>query len=400
MNLIRFYLFLALISIGITSCTSTPKRDHTFIAIPDKVNTIAEKHLSVENIEYDKEQIIYSLTNIYSGRKHLPKGQHKDLINKIEKIKGPLTTKAFCHKIDSYFEQVSDNHLNAKFGGSTCVKSKVRRKSSVGKNYYKDDKIPWDVRLKKKSNKTALLISITSFYKRTSPVWDSFLDKVKQNLPKAELVIIDMRGNGGGDDSIGYELSTLLAGKELKTPYTDQWTSHNPASFQLWVNTFESWGRYHKKKSNKIPEYIKDLKAEFVTKLNRSLNGENFPFWGKESSKKETKPIDMNFEYAKSIKKPIYILIDAGCASSCESTTDFFEFNTLVKTIGERTAGYIHFGNNGEVFLKNSGIILQMAVSYNQYYDGRFIEKVGITPKIQVPPGKDAMSYAWVDFLN
>jgi len=83
-------------------------------------------------------------------------------------------------------------------------------------------------------------------------------------------------------------------------------------------------------------------------------------------------------------------LIDADCASSCESTTDAFENNTLVKTVGENTAGYVHFGNSGGVILKNSGIRLQVAISYNSYLDGRFIEKVGITPKIPVPAGSDA----------
>lgn len=93
-------------------------------------------------------------------------------------------------------------------------------------------------------------------------------------------------------------------------------------------------------------------------------------------------------------------MIDADCASSCESTTDFFEYNSLVKTVGENSAGYVHFGNNGNVILKNSGIVLQMAISYNSYKDGRFIEKKGITPKIQVPAGKDAMEFAWADYLK
>lgn len=110
--------------------------------------------------------------------------------------------------------------------------------------------------------------------------------------------------------------------------------------------------------------------------------------------------IKNNFDYNKSIKKPIYILIDAECASSCESTTDFFEYNTLVKTVGENTAGYVHFGNNGIVILINSGIMLQLAISYNNYVDGRFIEKTGITPKIKVPAGKNVLDFAWADFLN
>ena len=68
--------------------------------------------------------------------------------------------------------------------------------------------------------------------------------------------------------------------------------------------------------------------------------------------------------------------------------------------MGENTVGSIHFGNNGTVVLKNSGVFAYISISYNQYYDGRFIEKIGITPKIKVPSGQDAMSYAWKDFLK
>ena len=41
-----------------------------------------------------------------------------------------------------------------------------------------------------------------------------------------------------------------------------------------------------------------------------------------------------------------------------------------------------------------------MAISFNKYFDDRMIEKIGITPKIKVPSGKDAMDYAWNDFFK
>ena len=127
---------------------------------------------------------------------------------------------------------------------------------------------------------------------------------------------------------------------------------------------------------------------------NRALNGERPAF------NADVEPPSEDFVLKKSIQKPIYILIDSVCGSSCESTVDFFEYNPLVKTVGENTAGYIHFGNNGNVFLKNSGVNLQMAVSYNSYLDGRFIEKKGIVPKIAVPKGSNAMDFAWLDFIK
>ena len=44
--------------------------------------------------------------------------------------------------------------------------------------------------------------------------------------------------------------------------------------------------------------------------------------------------------------------------------------------------------------------MVRVSISFNRYYDGRFIEKIGIAPDIKVPPGEDAMFYAWEDFFK
>lgn len=388
-------VLLLLLVIHISACTLAPKRDYTFIEIPETINKDPDKILSEQEVEYDIAQTIYALNTAYSGKKFLPKGEFRTLIQNIEPLKAPYSAAELCEKIDSYMDAVSDNHLNAKFNNKPCFKSPNGRDGKVGKNFYfeKND-IPWKVRLSHKSKKNALLISITGFPKSTSPVWRGFIDTVKKQLPQADLVILDMRGNGGGDDSKGFELSALLAGTELKTPYAKQWNNPAPEAQQLFVNTFEYWARLDKEEGKLVPAYLLDLKKEFIQKRDRAVRGE------KARDRESDEPQGHDFVLEKSIKRPIYILIDADCASSCESTTDFFENNPLVKTVGENTAGYVHFGNNGNVFLKNSGIKLQMAISYNSYTDGRFIEKIGIKPKIPVSAGEDAMEYAWQDFFK
>jgi len=380
----------------VAGCVSAPKKDYRFIEIPSEINKNSQKTLSPKQISFDLEQAVYALENAYSGSVHLPKGEFAALIENIRSIRGPITAQSFCQKIDGYMDRVSDNHLAAKFNNASCSPSAHSEEGNVGSNFYKEkDGIPWATHLDKKRNKTALLISITGFPKSTSPVWNGFLDQVKKSLPKADFVVIDMRGNGGGDDSKGYELSTLLAGAPLKQPYSPQWNSFKPETYQLFVNTFEYWARQHKEKGEEVPPYIVRLKADYIEKRDQSLKGKRPSLGGDEEEM-----LGQDFDYEKSIKKPIYILIDAQCASSCESTTDYFEFNSLVQTVGENTAGYVHFGNNGSVFLKNSGVRLQMAISYSSYRDGRFIEKKGIAPKLRVPPGQDAMKYAWDDFLR
>lgn len=391
----RNYFLILLFGSLLISCSSTPKRDYTFIEIPETINKDPEKNLSRDEVRHDISQAVYALNTAYSGKKFLPPGQFDELVKDIGSIDAPMKTEELCEKIDRSMELVSDNHLNAKFNNKNCFKSLNPRTGKVGNNFYKEkNKIPWAVQLSKRNKKTALLISITGFPSSTNPVWNGFIESVKKELPKSNLVILDMRGNGGGDDSKGFALATLLAGAELKEPYAKQWNNPAPEAQQVFINSFEYWIRQAKAEGKEAPAYLTDLKKKYTEKRDQALKANS------STEKVENDFKGSDFSIAKSIKKPIYILIDANCASSCESTTDFFEYNALVKTVGENTAGYIHFGNNGNVFLKNSGIKLQMATSYNSYTDGRFIEKTGITPKIQVPPGKNAMDFAWDDFFK
>ena len=388
----NLFLFSSLFFIA---CASNPKRDYTFIENPETINVNPDKNLSGAEVKHDIAQAIYALNTAYSGKKFLPHGQFDNLVKGISQINAPMKAAELCEKIDYHMHNVSDNHLSAKFNKNHCFKNSNRRAGSVGKNFYKEkNDIPWTVQLSKKNKKTALLISITSFPSSTNPVWSGFIDLVKKELPKSNLVILDMRGNGGGDDSKGFALASLLAGAELKEPYAKQWNNPAPEAQQVFINSFDYWINLAKADGKEAPPYLVELKRKYVEKRDLSLK----PISATEIVTNDANGSDFSLE--RSIKKPIYILIDADCASSCESTTDFFEYNTLVKTVGENTAGYVHFGNNGIVFLKNSGIGLQMATSYNSYTDGRFIEKKGITPKIKVPAGKDAMDFAWYDFLK
>jgi len=380
----------------VSACSSTPKRDYKFIEIPEVINKDPQKNLSAEEVKYDISQAIYALETAYSGKSFLPSGEYQALIRNLKEIHGPISVQYFCEKIDGYMDSVSDNHLGAKFNNNACFKSPNIREPKVGNNFYaKKNEIPWDIKLTGKNKANALLISITNFPSSTSPFWNGFLEKIKKSLPLSELIIIDMRGNGGGDDTKGFELASLLSGAELKEPKSKQWRNPSPEAQQILLNTFDYWARIEQEEGRKVAPYILDLKKQHIDSRNEAIKNRGL-LPGEEEKKSE----GQDFDYEKSIQKPIYILVDASCASSCESTTDFFEYNPFVKTVGEKTAGYIHFGNNGAVFLKNSGIKLQMATAYNSYKDGRFIEKAGIKPKIPVPAGKDALSYAWKDFFQ
>lgn len=382
-----FISFILLIFFG---CTSSPKRDYTYVGNPKVINTDRKLHLNQKQLDEDREKLIYALTNVYSGSRHLPRAEFTKMIESINAIRGPMTAGELCDSLGKIFSEVSDNHLGAKFNWESC-RPNPYEKGTVGQNFYKEkDDVPWKVTLQKRKTKSALMISITSFPNSTSPKWNGFIESVQKHLPKSNLIIIDMRGNGGGDDTYGYKLSSLLAGQDLKSPYAGQWKWNKPESFQLFVNSVEAAIR---EKENTIPPYLYELKKKFEGMRDQAVRGDlkEDPGNGEDGG--------VEFDLAKSVKKPIYILIDKACASSCESTTDSFEYNQLVKTVGENTGGYLHFSNNGNIFLKNSGVNIQMATTFNFYKDGRFLEKKGLTPNIKTPSGKSALDSAWNDYF-
>jgi hypothetical protein len=386
----RFFL----LTLFLAACSTAPHRDFHFLENPAEFNDDGQKILTPAQVAYDIEQTVYALDTAYSGRQFLPKAQFPTLRQEILKIRGPLMVRDLCLQLDTLMDHVSDNHLTASFPDKPCFHNHVAV-GKVGDNFYKEVRdIPWSTRLVRHDGSVALEISIANFPKSTSPVWKGFLDSVRRLVGKAHLVVIDLRGNPGGDDSKGVALAAVLAGAPVQPPYNPQWNSYRPETYQLFVNTYDYFLVRGRKVGRPMPKYIAQLKQEFVTKRDLSLMGQTPPLGEVEAAPGQ------DFNYSRSIQKPIYVLIDGRCASSCESTTDYLSAIPLVKTVGERTAGYIHFGNNGNVVLRNSGIVLQMAVSYNSYRDGRFLEKIGLTPQIAVPPGSNAMDAAWTDFSH
>lgn len=366
------------------SCSHSPQKGWEYLSNPKEKNINPSQMISESALRYDKDELLYALKNVYSGSQHLPKMEFRNLISDIENIGGSMRAIEFCKKIALAFEQVSDNHLRAKFTDNGCH-GEVKTNPRVGKNFYSEaNDIPWAVKLEKIKNKNVLFISITSFPQNNSPKWNGFLEKVSSHLTSAKAVVLDMRGNGGGDDSYGFRLAELLSGtKNLKAPYADQWQWNKPESFQLFVNLFSDWENYLISEGKPVPPYIIEKRDEFAKKRDEVIAGS---FKAEDRQKHENLPISKSL-------RPLFILIDKECASSCESTTDYFEYVPNTTTVGENTAGFIHFSNNGLIILKNSGVMIQMATTFNTYRDGRFIEKKGITPKWIVPPGQNALDF-------
>jgi hypothetical protein len=397
-----FYMKLAFLIIAflVSACSTTPKLTPQDLLIPvDRPIEKPPASLSDSQVTTDVNYLLYALDRGYAGRDYMPSPAYRQMIQSLGQIRGPMAPDQLRDLIDAILVDAPDSHLHARFNGQwSKFRESKRHSGNVGNNYYKgsSDK-PWNLEVRKVGSELVLLISITSFPFHESPVWNGFLDHVQEKLPKVSAAILDLRGNGGGDDTTGLQLAWIFHGKNYRYPLAIQHERKTPETQALYANMFAYRIAKNIIENKKTDEFVlkrySDRKEKFEKSLKENTNG----YSGEDQSvyefsgKMKYRPEPFN--------KPVFILMDQRCASSCESTIDAFESYPQVKRVGENTAGYIHFGNVSPVILPNSKILVQIGTHYGEYADHRFIEKVGIKPDITLNAGGDAL-VSTIDFLK
>jgi C-terminal processing protease CtpA/Prc len=390
-----------LLLIVCVGCSSTPGLREGTIVMDERLSAIefrsdqpinreADLELNQTQVDEDISFLVYVLEHAYSGSKKLPHGQFENMIAELNQYRTPQTVHELGQKIGKSFDKISDRHLNVIFSaGQKFIQFKNNNTSkliNVGKNVA-DGKV-WTVERKSLREKNVLIVGITSFPLPDSEVWHGFKESVKEQIQEKDDVILDLRGNDGGDDAQGEWLAEYLNGGKIETPYSEPFDMNTPESFMVLANG------YPVIRSVLFNQPLQSAEAEWVDKFKnlstRASMGENINIRKELGESGENAKDNFNFNY----KGNIYILIDGKCVSSGESTVDFFENVPRVKRIGQNTAGYIHFGNNGAIMLPNSSLVIRISISFNAYKDGRFIEKTGIKPDIYLEDGVDAYEYA------
>ncbi len=353
--------------------------------------------LKPSEIKQDIEILKYAFIKAYGGYSYLPEGEKQDFLKSLDAYttKTPVKRTDFCNFIGNALWALSDNHLGAKIGEKQdrrCGDARTYPQASVGKNfvqeYYKKTKIPWRWETSQLGGEQVGKLGIGSFPFNEDKSWQGYSQMLSQ-LKQAPVLIIDLRGNSGGDDSRGYELAKALLNQEFKAGAESTIERQSADSFVLLLNLF----RYMK-----ILDRIDD-------KLSESYLDERISGMQKKLELAEQKKLDSQYITDRKTTKnislksgsylgPIYILTDSDCASSCESTLEYLLMHPLAKSVGENTGGYVNYGEIGRFLLPNSRIMVRFATKYFKYADGRSYEKVGFAPNIVLKKGQDAMRVA------
>ncbi len=383
----------------LTSCSTWKRDEHSFS--PDDLVFKKEdfyrkpkSQLESDDIKKDIDLLIYALDNGYGARNYISNNLIQTMFKRLEDIKKniKLTENEFCKIVGDALWEIPDGHLTVRARGKLCGKQSewLKRIGRVGKNYkanyYKSNTKTWFVGPQKINGRTVGFISIISFPNSKDPVWNGFIEKVKTIL-KFDEVIIDLRGNRGGDDTFGFKLAELLQDREVTPGWDKTIENLSPETIALSKNNFNIAKLNYELRKETVPSYVVDYLAErdklFESSISGKLPKERVYTWDQESI-----PFGDNM-----YKGKIIILADRECGSSGESSLEALAKHPNAKFYGENTAGKYHFGNVSTLILPQSKINIGIASKYNAYNDNRNIDKIGLQPDVITKPGMDAINF-------
>jgi hypothetical protein len=308
-----------------------------------------------------------------------------EILHLVDKISTAQTSsQVFCDRLASVFDQVADSHLRSNLEFRACG-SRPRR-GQVGANLAPADR--WLIKQVVHKGISVDVLAIPAFWPKFDSKWNGFLEAVKVLRSKGRPFVIDLRGNSGGDDWMGFELARILLGMpehvNLPTPIARRRFLQTPEAFAVQSN-YWAWSILRLQSLGKaVPTYMLQRRSEILSWMNRAKDGQ-FPAEYIEHLPEPAIDQKLNFSSA------VYVLIDRACASACETTMQVMERLSKRILVGENTMGAVEYGEFGRIVLPFSRVSVSLSTMNVTFRDGRRIERLGYSPDLKVDPGGDAL---------
>ena len=325
--------------------------------LPD--NHIPEKKLTATQIKHDISVLARLLIRAYVGWP-----VHSEIIKrKVLKTLIDIYNNAYDMTAAEFFEQlkpvlsyIPDNHISLRFNMQRVGTDKTRKPINVGKNIAGDKQVATQM-------KNGIAIIGFTRMLRNDDFANTILDFAKNTLPKSNALIIDLRGNGGGNSY-----------------YSDQFTEHLCGT---WIDSMKEVYVRATPEAKKLQQA-----AQPNAGWKDVPESEELTLW------KAGKNYTANPE--KAYMKPIYILTDRHTGSSAEMFLLRMIHHPCVRVIGDNSAGMEEYGNMANSFLSHSQITVAVGMNYRKLLYENF-ELNGYKPDIKCPDGTDALSVAMAE---
>ena len=228
----------------------------------------------------------------------------------------------------------------------------------------------------RRADDSTLVLRLPNFDLPYRPLIDSLIERRRSILLSTPYLIVDVRGNGGGCTCSFEALSPLLYAGPVREPGSDVLASKaNLAWFQGWLDR------------DVLPASDAATIRAAVARM-KAHPGQLVEFSPDTTIRRDT-------VYPR--PRAVALLVDGGCASSCEDLVQEARQSRKVTVVGaENTAGVHDFGNIRKVYLPG---YRQMMVPTTRTR-GPHIDGVGFKPDVRVPKGaKDVVAFAshWLE---
>jgi hypothetical protein len=190
------------------------------------------------------------------------------------------------------------------------------------------------------------------------------------------VVIIDIRGNGGGNEHWPISWIQRLTGQRAEAIFISSELECKTSMIGR-LNAFNFW--YNKKD---ILHYSDEVE-KFTSIVNALESGGRQPSW--------TSPYYPQLPLIPN-NTTVVVVTDGLVASAGEGLVLRISQLENVVVVGENTQGCLTFGNVSMHALPNSGLIVWMPINFGLFPDQNFREEVGLTPDLWIPAA-DAVNY-------
>lgn len=215
-----------------------------------------------------------------------------------------------------------------------------------------------------KLDSATLLITLPTMNESLRHEFKSLVKANRKLLATTPNLIIDVRGNGGGSDLTYYPLKRYLYTQPVRSDRVQYWATRDNADkfAEMGRNkdfpwTWRMYGRHMARKMRRNEGKFIGKTGQGVEKMNRVTR---YP-------------------------QRVVVLIDGGCASSCEQFALFAQQSKKTTLIGRNTAGVLDYSNLHFLPFPDRRFTLAYPTTRsNRVAEGRGIDNVGVAPAVRL----------------
>lgn len=343
-------------------------RTKDLVAAGDTKSRSPDTKLTAEQIRHEVSVFSRVLINIYCGwpfhNETLKRKILKMLID-IYRNARDMTSLELLEQLKPVIQIIPDNHINLRMVGydTGCRTGLRKKRPDVGANVAGDKK--FIVELKKDIG----VIGIRTLFEWSTEDKQNFEQQWRSMLPKAKILIIDLRDNYGGSSGPTDILARYILGARYPIA-RKECIRNNPDA-----NTVKKW-----KAGTDIDKFnVKSTDDPVVFKDNSNISLPKF-----DSTKA-------------GFNDPIYVLINGKVMSAAEIMCTNMRNYPNVKFVGTNTCGGEVYGYNyAYILLPHTHMNFNVGCVYRELFVENF-ELNGYEPDIKCTDGANAMDVAMFD---